>query len=46
MVESQHPRPIPEALRLEAHVAADAAQVRFRQRWFELLQGNEPKISL
>lgn len=47
IVESQHPRPIPEALKMEAHVPADAPQVRFRQRWFEfLLSDTEPKIIL
>lgn len=44
LVESQHPRPIPEALRMEAHVPADAPQVRFRQRWFEFLTGEEDRI--
>jgi len=44
LVESQHPRPIPEALRMEAHVPADGPQVRFRQRWFQLLTHEEPKI--
>ncbi|KEO83706.1 aromatic ring-hydroxylating oxygenase subunit alpha [Tumebacillus flagellatus] len=44
IVESQHPRPIPEALRMEAHVAADAPQVRFRQRWFEFLTGDEARV--
>lgn len=45
VVESQHPRPIPEALRLEAHVRADAPQVKFRMRWFQLLEDdNEKKI--
>ncbi|WDL99482.1 aromatic ring-hydroxylating dioxygenase subunit alpha [Alicyclobacillus sp. ALC3] len=44
VVESQHPRPIPEALRMEAHVPADAPQVRFRQRWFDFLTGDEPKV--
>lgn len=45
VVESQHPRPIPEALRMEAHVPADAPQVRFRQRWFEFLSSaSEPKV--
>ncbi|HDR7224688.1 TPA: aromatic ring-hydroxylating dioxygenase subunit alpha [Bacillus toyonensis] len=38
IVESQHPRPIPEALKMEAHVYADMAQVQFRKRWFEFLQ--------
>ncbi|MCY0877315.1 MAG: aromatic ring-hydroxylating dioxygenase subunit alpha [Firmicutes bacterium] len=47
IVESQHPRPIPEALRMEAHVPADAPQVRFRQRWFEFLSSpNEPKVMI
>lgn len=47
IVESQHPRPIPEALRMEAHVPADAPQVRFRQRWFEFLSNDdEPKVIL
>lgn len=46
VVESQHPRPIPEALRMEAHVPADAPQVRFRQRWFDFLTGDEPKVVL
>jgi phenylpropionate dioxygenase-like ring-hydroxylating dioxygenase large terminal subunit len=45
IVESQHPRPIPESLRLEAHVAADGPQVRFRNRWYSFLTGNEPKLS-
>ncbi|MED3352857.1 hypothetical protein P4388_30510 [Bacillus thuringiensis] len=31
IVESQHPRPIPEALKMEAHVYADMAQVQFLQ---------------
>ncbi|MDR6880470.1 aromatic ring-hydroxylating dioxygenase subunit alpha [Bacillus sp. 3255] len=44
IVESQHPRPIPEALRMEAHVPADGPQVRFRQRWYKFLAGNEPRI--
>ena len=35
IVESQHPRPIPEALKMEAHVHADMAQVQFRKRWFQ-----------
>jgi len=43
IVESQHPRPIPEALRLEVHVEADGPQVRYRNRWFQFLQG-EPKL--
>lgn len=38
IVESQHPRPIPEALKMEAHVHADMAQVQFRKRWFQFLQ--------
>lgn len=46
VVESQHPRPIPEALRMEAHVPADAPQVRFRNRWYEFLTGDERKIVL
>jgi phenylpropionate dioxygenase-like ring-hydroxylating dioxygenase large terminal subunit len=46
VVESQHPRPIPEALRMEAHVPADAPQVRFRNRWFEFLAGDEAKVVL
>jgi phenylpropionate dioxygenase-like ring-hydroxylating dioxygenase large terminal subunit len=29
VVESQHPRPIPEALRMEAHVFADGPQIAF-----------------
>nr|WP_176523516.1 hypothetical protein [Bacillus pseudomycoides] len=41
VVESQHPRPIPEALRIEAHVYADATQMKFRQRWFQFLMGKE-----
>jgi phenylpropionate dioxygenase-like ring-hydroxylating dioxygenase large terminal subunit len=45
IVESQHPRLIPESLRLEAHVAADGPQVRFRNRWYSFLTGNEPKLS-
>ncbi|MBS7529387.1 aromatic ring-hydroxylating dioxygenase subunit alpha [Hazenella sp. IB182353] len=44
VVESQHPRPIPEALRLEAHVPADGPQVRFRQRWYAFLTNKEPRI--
>ena len=44
VVESQHPRPIPEALRMEAHVPADGPQIRFRQRWFDFLTGDEPRI--
>ncbi|WP_258112343.1 aromatic ring-hydroxylating dioxygenase subunit alpha [Alicyclobacillus sp. SP_1] len=46
VVESQHPRPIPEALRMEAHVPADGPQVRFRQRWFQFLASEEPRIIL
>lgn len=46
VVESQHPRPIPEALRMEAHVPADAPQVRFRQRWYDFLVGGEEKIEI
>ncbi|MGE5701984.1 MAG: Rieske 2Fe-2S domain-containing protein [Clostridia bacterium] len=46
IVESQHPRPIPEALRMEAHVPADGPQVRFRQRWYAFLTGNEPRVRL
>lgn len=46
VVESQHPRPIPEALRMEAHVPADGPQVRFRQRWFEFLSSGEAKITV
>ncbi|MGQ7885501.1 Rieske 2Fe-2S domain-containing protein [Paenibacillus sp. WC2504] len=46
IVESQHPRPIPEALRMEAHVPADGPQVRFRQRWYDFLTGDEQKIKL
>ncbi|MGA5716531.1 Rieske 2Fe-2S domain-containing protein [Bacillus bombysepticus] len=38
IVESQHPRPIPEALKMEAHVYADMAQIQFRRRWFQFLQ--------
>ncbi|AFC27474.1 Rieske iron-sulfur domain-containing protein [Paenibacillus mucilaginosus 3016] len=45
VVESQHPRPIPDALRMEAHVGADGPQVRFRQRWYQFLTGEEPRIS-
>ncbi|MCI0765481.1 aromatic ring-hydroxylating dioxygenase subunit alpha [Bacillus sp. TL12] len=41
VVESQHPRPIPEALKMEAHVYADAAQIKFRQRWFQFLTSEE-----
>ncbi len=44
VVESQHPRPIPEALRMEAHVPADGPQVRFRQRWYQFMTGSEKKI--
>ncbi|MCF8564184.1 aromatic ring-hydroxylating dioxygenase subunit alpha [Alicyclobacillus tolerans] len=46
IVESQHPRPIPEALRMEAHVPADGPQIRFRQRWFDFLTGDEPRLIL
>ncbi|WP_426451043.1 hypothetical protein ACP26L_03040 [Paenibacillus sp. S-38] len=46
VVESQHPRPIPDALRMEAHVGADGPQVRFRQRWYQFLTSGEPRISL
>ncbi|AZB42114.1 aromatic ring-hydroxylating dioxygenase subunit alpha [Bacillus sp. FJAT-42376] len=46
VVESQHPRPIPEALRMEAHVYADGPQIAFRKRWFEFLSQEEKKISL
>lgn len=46
VVESQHPRPIPEALRMEAHVPADAPQIRFRQRWFEFLSSDEAKLNV
>ncbi|KPV44664.1 aromatic ring-hydroxylating oxygenase subunit alpha [Alicyclobacillus ferrooxydans] len=46
VVESQHPRPIPQALRMEAHVPADAPQVRFRQRWYEFLQHPEEQIEI
>lgn len=46
IVESQHPRPIPVALRMEAHVPADGPQIRFRQRWFDFLTGDEPRIIL
>ncbi|KYP79607.1 2Fe-2S ferredoxin [Ferroacidibacillus organovorans] len=46
VVESQHPRPIPEALRMEAHVPADTPQVRFRNRWYAFLTSDEPKIIL
>ncbi|CAI8717882.1 MULTISPECIES: hypothetical protein [Bacillus] len=41
VVESQQPRPIPEALRIEAHVYADAARIKFRQRWFQFLTSEE-----
>jgi phenylpropionate dioxygenase-like ring-hydroxylating dioxygenase large terminal subunit len=44
VVESQHPRPIPEALRMEAHVPADGPQVRFRNRWYQFLTGDEPRV--
>ncbi|WJH37303.1 hypothetical protein N6H14_08100 [Paenibacillus sp. CC-CFT747] len=44
VVESQHPRPIPDALRLEAHVPADGPQVRFRQRWYDFLESEEPRV--
>ncbi|WP_036747106.1 aromatic ring-hydroxylating dioxygenase subunit alpha [Paenibacillus sp. UNC451MF] len=44
IVESQHPRPIPDALRMEAHVPADGPQVRFRQRWYQFLTSDEPRI--
>lgn len=40
IVESQHPRPIPDALRMEAHVLADGPQVRFRNRWYSFLMGD------
>ncbi|MCL6487546.1 aromatic ring-hydroxylating oxygenase subunit alpha [Alicyclobacillus mali (ex Roth et al. 2021)] len=46
VVESQHPRPIPEALRMEAHVPADAPQVRFRHRWYRFLTGDEPRVTV
>lgn len=46
VVESQHPRPIPEALRMEAHVYADGPQIAFRKRWFEFLSNNEPRVGL
>lgn len=46
IVESQHPRPIPEALRMEAHVEADGPQVRFRQRWYEFLTADEGKVEV
>ncbi|UJF33419.1 aromatic ring-hydroxylating oxygenase subunit alpha [Paenibacillus hexagrammi] len=44
IVESQHPRPIPDALRMEAHVPADGPQVRFRQRWYQFLESSEPRV--
>ncbi len=44
VVESQHPRPIPEALRMEAHVPADGPQVRFRQRWYQFMTSEEKKV--
>lgn len=43
IVESQHPRPIPEALQMEAHVGADAPQVQFRKRWYAFLTNEEPR---
>ncbi|MCM2534751.1 aromatic ring-hydroxylating dioxygenase subunit alpha [Neobacillus pocheonensis] len=46
VVESQHPRPIPEALRMEAHVFADGPQIAFRKRWFDFLSGEADKINL
>ncbi|WP_235842081.1 aromatic ring-hydroxylating oxygenase subunit alpha [Neobacillus fumarioli] len=46
VVESQHPRPIPEALRMEAHVLADGPQIAFRQLWFNFLSKEEGKVSL
>ncbi|WP_159882050.1 aromatic ring-hydroxylating dioxygenase subunit alpha [Paenibacillus puerhi] len=46
IVESQHPRPIPDALRMEAHVQADGPQVRFRQRWYQFLTNEEPRIKI
>ena len=46
VVESQHPRPIPEALRMEAHVPADAPQVRFRHRWYRFLTDDEPRVTV
>ncbi|MCM2535380.1 aromatic ring-hydroxylating dioxygenase subunit alpha [Neobacillus pocheonensis] len=46
VVESQHPRPIPEALRMEAHVFADGPQIAFRKRWFTFLSEEEGKIKL
>nr|WP_246277257.1 hypothetical protein [Neobacillus endophyticus] len=45
VVESQHPRPIPEALKMEAHVFADGPQIAFRNRWFIFLT-EEGKIKL
>ena len=44
VVESQHPRPIPQALQMEAHVPADGPQVRFRQRWYQFLAFEEKRI--
>lgn len=44
VVESQHPRPIPQALRMEAHVPADAPQVRFRHRWYQMLKSKEEHL--
>lgn len=46
VVESQHPRPIPEALRMEAHVYADGPQIAFRKRWFDFLTAEEEHVSL
>jgi hypothetical protein len=46
VVESQHPRPIPEALRMEAHVPTDGPQVRFRNRWYDFLVNDEPRVRL
>ncbi|WP_268895559.1 hypothetical protein [Priestia flexa] len=46
VVESQHPRPIPEALKMEAHVQADMAQIQFRKRWFQFLSTGEPGFAL
>ncbi|MCZ8523071.1 MULTISPECIES: aromatic ring-hydroxylating oxygenase subunit alpha [Paenibacillus] len=46
VVESQHPRPIPDALRMEAHVGADGPQVRFRQRWYQFLTSEEPRVTV
>ncbi|WP_210607963.1 aromatic ring-hydroxylating oxygenase subunit alpha [Priestia flexa] len=46
VVESQHPRPIPEALKMEAHVQADMAQIQFRKRWFQFLSTEEPGFAL